>query len=109
MLRGNMLRKVDRNAVPHWLVTSRSALTSRSGMDSISQVLGEKSYHTIVSGWQQGNWVSLVGEPGFIQIVDGNSKVLRKIDDSDAPHWMVLDDKSVAVRSAMDTHSATLG
>eukprot|EP00419_Tripos_fusus_P027355 CAMPEP_0172726382 /NCGR_PEP_ID=MMETSP1074-20121228/90557_1 /TAXON_ID=2916 /ORGANISM="Ceratium fusus, Strain PA161109" /LENGTH=571 /DNA_ID=CAMNT_0013553379 /DNA_START=23 /DNA_END=1738 /DNA_ORIENTATION=- len=63
-----------------WQVVSKDTLSIRLGKSFHAKVIGTKSTCSIATGQQEGDWLKLSHEPGYVSIVfTGNYKLMKKI------------------------------
>jgi len=92
-----------------WQVIWQDSVHVREAADRSTQSLGIKDQGCVVRGCQQGSWVALSDEPGFMLISDGDCELLRRFVPSKTERWEVVWPDGVHVRSACDRRAQSLG
>mmetsp|Transcript_83992 Transcript_83992/g.166797 ORF Transcript_83992/g.166797 Transcript_83992/m.166797 type:complete len:697 (-) Transcript_83992:418-2508(-) len=65
--------------VEEWTVVWPTGVHVRSEKSIFSSAIGVKMQHSIVHGWSNGKWLRLVGEPGYMLLLDGDRELVKRI------------------------------
>jgi len=101
-----------------WRVVTPHGLNVRSAKDTTSSIIAVKSEGTVVHGRQEGNWVRLLGAPGFMLIANNGNSFLKQVEATTAAPstnekaeiyvWKVMASHGLKVRSMKDSSSEIL-